>query len=195
MHPDRSISGYMNVCVRVTCVLFVLCFACRSFADDTWIQISKSQQELLVKRGNVTVRSYHIAYGRGGNGSKRQFGDNKTPTGVYRIADFKPDSRFFMFMLLDYPNLSDAWHGYKDRLIDASQFRRISVAYRDHELPPQDTALGGYIGIHGIGDVTREKLHIHSFDNWTEGCIALTNEDIADLRKFVSVGTTVVINK
>ncbi len=185
----------MRVYLRVACLLFVLCYAADAVAARTWLEVSKSNQELLVRKGDRVIRTYHIAYGRGGNGSKRRFGDNKTPTGIYRIVKFKPDSRFYMFMLLDYPNLSDAWHGYKDRLIDASEFREISVAYRNHELPPQDTPLGGYIGIHGIGTVTKERLRIHEFDNWTEGCIALTNSDIADLKKYVSVGTTVVIRR
>lgn len=195
MHPDRTHQGLARVGFYVAWFLFVLSFSADAAAARTWLEISKSNQELLVRKGDRVIRAYHIAYGRGGRGSKRRYGDNKTPDGIYRIVKFKPDSRFYMFMLLDYPNLSDAWHGYKDRLIDASEFREIAVAYRNHDLPPQNTPLGGYIGIHGIGAVTKEKLRIHKFDNWTEGCIALTNKDIADLRKYVSVGTTVVIRR
>ena len=60
-------------------------------------------------------------------------------------------------------------------------------------MPPQNTRLGGYIGIHGVGEVTREKMKIHRAVNWTDGCIALTNKDINTLRKYVSIGTPVII--
>lgn len=159
------------------------------------IEVSKSERELLVKQDKQILRRFPIAYGKGGFGSKRRFGDNKTPIGVYRIVDFKADSRFYFFMQLDYPNLLDAWHGYRNELIDASQFRAIATTYRSGEVPPQDTSLGGYIGIHGIGESTDERLEIHRYNNWTDGCIALTNEELNELREFVSIGTRVVIKE
>jgi len=161
----------------------------------TALVISRSKQMLEVKQGDKIIRHYHVAFGKGGRGSKRKVGDNKTPTGIYRIMEFKADSRFHYFMQINYPNLTDAWHGYKDHLITAAQFRQIAAAYRYGELPPQNTLLGGYIGIHGIGPVTREKLKIHAIHNWTEGCIALENEEINELRKFVSIGTPVLITE
>lgn len=96
-------------------------------------------------------------------------------------------------MQLNYPNLLDAWHGYKDRLISPSEFRQIAQSYKNQEMPPQDTRLGGYIGIHGVGEITDEKMKIHQAVNWTDGCIALTNEEINLLRKYVTIGTPVII--
>ena len=159
------------------------------------IEISKNSQVMLVKEHGQTIRKFHIAYGRGGDGTKARLGDNKTPVGVYRIMEFKSDSRFYYFMLLDYPSLLDAWRGYQNELINATQFREIATAHRDHTVPPQDTALGGYIGIHGIGDVNSEKLELHDLFNWTEGCIALKNEEINELRKYVTIGTRVTISE
>ena len=159
------------------------------------LKISKSDQTLKVIQDNEIIKNYRVAYGKGGSGGKRRLGDNKTPVGIYRITEFKEDSSFYFFIQLNYPNLSDAWHGYKDRLITAAEFRQIATAYRDGELPPQNTLLGGYIGIHGIGQVTSEKLDIHSMHNWTEGCIALRNEEISELRKYVSIGTPVFITE
>jgi murein L,D-transpeptidase YafK len=159
------------------------------------IEISKNSQMLLVKEDGQTIRTFHVAYGRGGAGGKAQLGDNKTPVGVYRITEFKSDSRFYYFMLLDYPSLLDAWRGYQNNLINATQFREIATAHRDHTVPPQNTALGGYIGIHGIGDVNKEKLELHDLFNWTEGCIALKNEEINELRQYVTIGTRVIITE
>lgn len=159
------------------------------------LEISKKSRELVVRRGDEVVRRYHAAYGKGGAGTKLKLGDNKTPIGVYRIVEFKSDSRFHFFMQIDYPNLLDAWHGYRRELIDAGQFRAIATAHRDSSVPPQDTALGGYIGIHGIGETSAEKLDVHAFENWTNGCIALTNEEITELRSLVAIGTRVVISE
>ncbi|MGH8120279.1 MAG: L,D-transpeptidase family protein, partial [Gammaproteobacteria bacterium] len=99
------------------------------------------------------------------------------------------------FMQLDYPNLLDAWYGYKNNIITATDFKRIATAYKTKQIPPQDTRLGGNIGIHGIGEANSEKLAIHEGYNWTNGCIALTNDQIIDLKKYVSIGTKVVIKE
>jgi lipoprotein-anchoring transpeptidase ErfK/SrfK len=98
-------------------------------------------------------------------------------------------------MLINYPNQVDAWHGYIDNRINAREFKQIIVANRNNQVPPQDTVLGGYIGLHGIGEVTEQKLSIHNKENWTEGCIALTNEEISELRNYVTIGTTIQIRE
>lgn len=180
---------------RVIILAAALLFSCTAVAGPFELEVSKRDQLLLVKEDGQTIRKFHIAYGRGGDGSKARLGDNKTPTGVYRITEFKSDSRFYYFMLLDYPSLLDAWRGYQNELINAMQFRQIATAHRDHTVPPQNTALGGYIGIHGIGDVNTEKLELHDKFNWTEGCIALKNEEINELRKYVTIGTRVTISE
>ena len=166
-----------------------------SATPEYLIEISKSERELHVIYANHLIRSYPISYGKGGRGTKQVRGDNKTPVGSYRIVDFNDDSRFFFFMQLDYPNMRDGWYGYRNHLITASQFKAIAVAFRNGDTPPQDTALGGFIGIHGIGDDSTEKLEIHRHQNWTEGCIALRNEEVDELRKFVHVGTRVIIRE
>ena len=56
--------------------------------------------------------------------------------------------------------------------------------------PPQDTALGGYIGIHGVG---AGDPAVHEDFNWTEGCVALTDAQIDALLRHITVGTAVEI--
>jgi murein L,D-transpeptidase YafK len=179
---------------RVT-LWMLLCNICLAIDNDYDILISKSKQQLNVVNGEQIVKQYRIAYGKGGNGTKRELGDKKTPIGVYKIVDFKDDSRFHYFMHLDYPNLLDAWYGYKNKTISADEFKKIAHAVKHRKKPPQDTRLGGYIGIHGLGNTTENKLKIHDEINWTEGCIALTNEQIDDLKKYVTIGTKVVIRE
>ncbi len=159
------------------------------------LEVSKSSQELIVKEGDQVIKRFRISIGRGGDGTKRQRGDNKTPIGTYKILDFKANSRFHFFMLINYPNQVDAWHGYIDNRINAREFKQIIVANRNNQVPPQNTVLGGYIGLHGIGEITEQKLSIHNKENWTEGCIALTNEEISELRNYVTIGTTIQIRE
>lgn len=159
------------------------------------IEIIKSARQLMVLDGDQIVKTFSVAYGKGGQGKKQQMGDKKTPVGKYKVLEFKTGSRFFLFMQINYPNLLDAWHGYRNDLISSSDFKDIANAYATNTLPPQDTALGGYIGLHGIGEVTTEKLDIHSVHNWTDGCIALRNEEISELRNYITIGTEVVIRE
>jgi len=164
-------------------------------ASEYQILISKKNNELIVEKAGQVVKKYHIASGKGGKGTKRRRGDSKTPLGLYRISSFNKSSRFHYFIQLDYPNLIDAWYGYKNQTIDANNFKRIASAYKKREIPPQDTELGGLIGIHGLGETNEKKLTIHEELNWTEGCIALTNEEINELRNYVAIGTTVMIKE
>jgi len=164
-------------------------------ASEYQLSVSKNNNELTVEKAGKVIKKYHIASGKGGKGTKRLRGDSKTPIGMYRVSSFKENSRFHFFIQLDYPNLVDAWYGYKNEIIGANNFKRIATAYKKREAPPQDTELGGFIGIHGLGVTNEEKLSIHQSFNWTEGCIALTNEEINELRQFVAIGTPVVIKE
>tara|TARA_R110000782_G_scaffold266977_3_gene361907 strand:- start:892 stop:1401 length:510 start_codon:yes stop_codon:yes gene_type:complete len=166
-----------------------------AYANEYHLLVSKKKNELVVEKSGQIVKKYHIASGKGGKGTKRLRGDSKTPLGMYRVSSVKESSRFHFFIQLDYPNLIDAWYGYKNEIIDANNFKRIATAYKKRETPPQDTELGGFIGIHGLGITNEEKLNIHESFNWTEGCIALTNEEINDLKRFVAIGTQVTIRE
>lgn len=176
-------------------LFFILATIPLAHASEYQILISKKNKELIVEKAGEIIKKYHIASGKGGKGTKRKQGDSKTPQGVYRVSKFKDSSRFHYFIQLDYPNLIDAWYGYKNKTIDANDFKRIASAYKKREAPPQDTALGGFIGIHGLGEENEEKLTIHQEINWTEGCIALTNSDVIDLKKFIDIGTPVIIKE
>ena len=174
-------------------LLFVLCQA--AAAAPYSIEVNKADRTLVVKQDEEVIRYYDISHGRGGKGAKVRSGDNKTPTGTYRVVKFKSNSKFHFFIQLNYPNPLDAWRGYRNEIISADEFKQIMLAYKQNSLPPQATGLGGYIGIHGIGLTTAEKSRIHEAHNWTEGCIAVTNEEINELRKYISLGTRVVIRE
>lgn len=159
------------------------------------IEILKSKRVLLLRHGSRVARRFTAATGNGGRGDKRLRGDNRTPIGTYYITGFNEESAFDIFMRLNYPNLKDGFFGLQRALITRAEFDRIVDAQRQDALPPQDTPLGGAIGIHGIGEETADRLQIHANLDWTKGCIALTNREIRELRNFVGVGTRVVIRE
>jgi len=176
-------------------LLLLLCSNSSAVENQYDLVISRSSQELKIMNGQQIVKQFRITYGKGGKGAKRVLGDKKTPLGVYKIVNFKGNSKFHYFMQLYYPNLLDALYGYKNKIISATEFKNITTAIKNNNTPPQDTKLGGYIGIHGLGETTDQKLAIHSEINWTQGCIAMTNEEINDLKKYVDIGTRVIINE
>jgi len=86
--------------------------------------------------------------------------------------------------------MQTADQAYREKRINRDVYYSILDALRDQRLPPQNTPLGGRIGIHGLG---HGDLTVHRQFDWTKGCIALTNPEIERLAHWVQVGTRVVI--
>lgn len=163
-------------------------------ADGDYIlEIQKSNRILFVKKNGRVHRTFRVSLGKGGAGDKSKSGDKITPVGTYKISYYNDESRFHFFMQINYPNAKDALHGLKNKTIDRDTFSQIVYAQQENRVPDQKTDLGGALGIHGIGEETDEKLDLHRDENWTNGCIAMKNEEIEELRNFVHIGTTVVI--
>lgn len=156
---------------------------------DTSIHIWKSRRQLELHQGDAVIATFPVALGLDPRSGKRFRGDNRTPEGRYFITEKKPASRFRRFLGLSYPNIEDADRGYADRLIDAAQWASIFVAISRGVPPPWHTSLGGWVGIHGFGG--RPFAHV----DWTEGCIAVSDDDIDYIYDSVSVGTPVLINE
>ena len=159
----------------------------------TEIVISRSENKLFVMKNGITLKQYYVAFGMGGMKGKRLEGDRKTPLGDYQVITARDSSRFHRFILLNYPAMEDAERALGTHLITQNEYQRIVNAHRVRRLPPQDTALGGAIGIHGIGDETSKKVEIHNNIDWTKGCIAMRNHEIEELSRYVDVGTYISI--
>ena len=164
---------------------------CWASTDNRWVLVDTHDRTLAVMNGEKVLKTFHgIALGRGGTSQERHRGDGKTPLGVFYIGWIKWNSPFHIFIGLDFPSWDYAERAYKHKLIDDKTYIAIQDALLRGETPPQDTPLGGHIGIHGIG--SGDPL-IHEAFNWTNGCIALTNEQIEQLASLVLLGTKVVI--
>ena len=180
------------------CMVFLvstLCGARAALAEqaDTWILIDIGKMSLTVLQGDIVKRTYkNISIGRAGVTSEKKQLDGKTPLGEFRIIRMSTDTSFHRFFGLDYPDLERVVRAQQAGTINQTRYAAIRRAIRTKQVPPQETALGGYIGIHGIGE---GNAGIHENFNWTNGCIALTNAQIDDLSNWVRIGTKVAIRR
>ncbi len=155
------------------------------------VLIDTRRTALYLMKGGEIIRGFHgISIGRGGTTQYRVRGDNKTPLGTFRVAWIDSHSRFHRFFGLDYPHLRHALWGLSKGLIDVNTYNAIYRSLRNREIPPQHTMLGGFIGIHGLGQGDPD---VHESLHWTNGCVALTNEQVEELEIWISVGTKVII--
>lgn len=141
------------------------------------LHVKKSTHELraLAKDGAV-IATYKVAIGPGGAGRKNQEGDLITPVGQYHVV-MHLMTKWHEFMLIDYPNASDR--------------ARFAELKRSGALP-KDATIGGQIGIHGSPSNPDLKAD-HKATDWTLGCVALDDDEIAELAKRVKDGTPVDI--
>lgn len=154
--------------------------------------ISKSTHTVTLFKEGQPVKKFPCAFGVNPDGDKLQQGDNRTPEGTFFITDKeKLGNHPYLgrtWFGLSYPAISHAERAVRQNLISSEQYQAILNANRSGEIPPQNTRLGGWIGIHGgREDLTKEKI------NWTEGCIAMLEADLEELYTVVRPGTKVII--
>ena len=129
--------------------------------------------------------------GREPVGPKRQAGDSRTPEGEYHLRSRGWDSRFHLFLIIDYPSREDGAAGLRAGLISPDTYGEILEAHDRDVLPPQNTALGGIVGLHGEGARwSGDSEHL----NWTNGCIAMSDAQIDFLAAHSPSGTLVTIS-
>jgi murein L,D-transpeptidase YafK len=147
------------------------------------IIIKKSERRLELFEGESLRKGYAIALGSCPLGAKETEGDGKTPEGGYYVFTKNPKSKFHLSLAVSYPSPEDAESGLAKGLISHDEYSQLVAAEKTSARPPQKTRLGGEIYIHGGG--------IES--DWTEGCIAMTDDDISELFGLVERGTRVEI--
>jgi hypothetical protein len=159
--------------------------------EPTWLLVDTDTLQIEVKRGTQTVATFaNIAIGQSGAGLKNQRGDNITPKGEYKIGWVNRQSAFHLFYGLTYPSVADAEQGLQNGSISQADYAAIVYAHQHQQIPPQNTALGGQIGLHGLGQADES---IHQNLNWTHGCVAITNSQIDELSQWITTGMRVQI--
>jgi len=134
------------------------------------IVVNKSAHKLYLLRDGIILHTYPCELGYNSARQKLFAGDGATPEGKYRVASVRSSgSKYYKALMLDFPNATD---------------RRRFEENKRRGIISKRSGIGKNIEIHGAGGRN---------DDWTEGCVALTNEDITHLMKFVSAGTPVTI--
>jgi hypothetical protein len=132
--------------------------------------VDKTAHKLYLANAGKLAHTYDCELGRNPAWQKRYAGDGATPEGKYRVTAVKlHGSKYYKALLLDYPNRYDRERFTEDKTSQA--------------LPP-DARLGAFIEIHGEGGQKTD---------WTDGCVALTNQDMDAILKSVTVGTPVTV--
>jgi murein L,D-transpeptidase YafK len=134
------------------------------------VVVVKSERRLYLLRGEEVVRSFRVALGRQPRGTKLRQGDGRTPEGLYRLEAGNPDTRFHRSIRISYPNDED-----------------VARAQASGTRP------GGNIMLHGVPAELSRWGPDHWMFNWTEGCIAVTNEEMDIIWRSVDLGTPIEI--
>lgn len=161
--------------VRMFFLLFVISFSlCANdgaFADK--VIIKKSTRMLYLSSQGEIYKKYHITLGQVPEGPKEFEGDMKTPEGIYLLDWRQPSPQYYKSIHISYPNKKDRAH---------AEANGVSA--------------GGMIMIHGtptnwslspLGDWMPMLL------DWTEGCIAMSNDDLDEVWEQTTNGTPIII--
>jgi len=116
------------------------------------------------------IKSYKVALGGDPLGPKTRQGDHKTREGVYTLDSRNAHSQFYRSIHISYPNARD----------------RASAR-------AQGVSPGGDVFVHGLPNIYRSLGSSHRPKDWTDGCIAVTNEEIDEIWAAVTDGTPIEI--
>ena len=134
------------------------------------VLIDKSDRVLHLLSDGEVFRTFKIALGIQPQGDKKKEGDFRTPEGRYLLDSRNPNSDYFLSIRVSYPNAADR-----------QEARQLGV-------DP-----GGAIMIHGQpNDPSRSEAYYQTQD-WTNGCIAVSNSDMIDIWLMTDENTPIEI--
>lgn len=141
----------------------------RAYSADS-IVLDKSERRLTMFFQGREVKAYDVALGKNPVGPKTRRGDGRTPEGLYYIEGRNPESKYHLSLRISYPAVKDEENAAR---------RRVSP--------------GGDIMIHGLPAAFSNVGALHRQQDWTEGCVAVTNEEIEEIWRAVPNGARILI--
>lgn len=138
---------------------------------STLIIVDKFARQLFVYQAGKKKYTFDAELGSNWMKPKLMKGDKATPEGAYMVKTKIPPgkTKYYRALLLNYPNGDD--------------MERFVREKKEGNLPA-NASIGGLIEIHGGGGKQTD---------WTDGCIALKNEDMLKVYNLVNQGTPVLI--
>lgn len=161
--------------------------------EDPNIIIDRRTYTLNLYEDTVLIKSYRANFGRNLRDKKKLANDGATPVGEYKICSISNDPVYYKFLKLNYPNLDDAVEALRKSLITQREFNEIKFEFYYEDCISANTVLGGNIGIHGLGRLNLIFRNLPFVYNWTDGSIAISNENLDELLTVIKKGTKVVI--
>ncbi len=159
--------------ILVSLVLILLTGAARAEArlqlpEVDYIRVEKAARAMTLYAGGQPVHTIRsIQLGDAPVGHKRFQGDERTPEGRYAIDYGNPNSSYHLSLHISYPNARD------------KAYARA-----------QGRSPGGLIFIHGQPNLLPGG---RVPGDWTDGCIAVSNDEIEALWEAVPDGTVIDI--
>jgi len=155
--------------------LGILLFTSLAAAQDSTANVDqvivyKHDRKLVLLSQGKEVKSYRVALGGEPAGPKKRQGDHRTPEGSYTLDSRNPHSQYYKAYHISYPNKDD-----------------IANAKKSGVSP------GGDIMLHGLPKDYAWVGKAHTLHDWTDGCIAVTDEEMDELWKLIRVGTPIEI--
>jgi hypothetical protein len=141
-----------------------------SFELADRIVIEKGVRRLYLLRGDDVIVEYPVKLGLNPYGHKQREGDFRTPEGTYHLSRRNPRSEFFLSLEVSYPNE-----------FDRARARQAGVRP------------GGLIMIHGQPNVPRKAPDYYANNDWTDGCIAVSNSDMVEIWQRTRLGIPIEI--
>jgi murein L,D-transpeptidase YafK len=142
----------------------------RASAVADKVLVRKRQRKLYLIEGSKVLKRYNVSLGGHPVGPKIREGDRKTPEGKYVLDWHNPESQFYKSIHISYPNA-----------IDLARASKLDV-------PP-----GEDLFIHGQpNDFTGPGKQP---GDWTDGCIAVSNEEMDEIWRAVPDGTPIEIRR
>jgi murein L,D-transpeptidase YafK len=169
-----SLRGVAAALLAVSLVV-ALVVACRTqqpvarLAPADRVVVHKAERKLLLMHEGTVERSYPVQLGLNPVGQKEREGDSRTPEGTYRLTH-NPRSDYYLSLKVSYPNEADLERA------------------RTHHWDP-----GGLIMIHGQPNVLKHAAEYYRTHDWTDGCIAVSNADMAEIWRLTRDGMPIDI--
>lgn len=157
------------------------------------IVIDRHNYTLGIYEDSVLIKNYKVSFGKSVHTPKSRAGDKATPVGIYKICKIYTTHKYHKFFQINYPNLDDGANALRKGLISQKEYNDIKFEYYYEECPKYHNLLGGNIGIHGIGELNYIFKNLPFVFNWTDGSIAMSNENIDEIYSVIREGTEVVI--
>ncbi|WP_155858978.1 L,D-transpeptidase family protein [Enterovibrio calviensis] len=141
-----------------------------SIVDIDLVKVDKSARKMYLIQGDRILKSYSIALGANPKGHKLREGDKRTPEGQYTLDYLNEESGFYRSIRINYPN---------DRDIKRAKLLGVDP--------------GGQIMIHGQKNGNGPHPSENRGEDWTDGCIAIANEEMDEFLRMVKLGTPIDI--